>query len=108
MSYPKNKNEWWALVDKNWKKLMAIMDQFLPLGALATNPPGKLTGKIMTHTALIDIIRAKEDRDGYKLLRYLNGAWNEAPDKPWIHEIPAWDVLCDLCSESYCLEEENG
>jgi len=107
MSYPKNKYEWWALVDENWEKLMSIMNRFLSLNNLATDPPGKLTGKIMTHTALLDIIRAKENRDGHKLLRYFNGAWGEAPDKSWIHEIPAWGVLCDLCSEDYVLDEKN-
>ena len=32
-------------------------------------------------------------------------AWADAPDKPWIHFIPGWYVLCDLCSEDYVLDE---
>ena len=32
-------------------------------------------------------------------------AWRDAPDKPWIHSIPGWHVLCDLCSEDYILDE---
>lgn len=107
-SYPKTKKEWWKLVDDHWEDLLSIMDQFLPLNAPATDPPGKTTGKILTHNALNDIFQAKKNRDGYKLLRYLNGAWGMAPDKPWIHQIPGWGVLCALCSESHCIEEENG
>ena len=32
-------------------------------------------------------------------------AWADAPDKPWIHFIPGWHALCDLCSEDYVLDE---
>ena len=35
----------------------------------------------------------------------LHQAWSDAPDKPWIHSIPGWHVLCDLCSEDYVLDE---
>ena len=32
-------------------------------------------------------------------------AWADAPDRPWIHSIPGWHALCDLCSEDYVLYE---
>ena len=35
----------------------------------------------------------------------LHQAWSDAPDKPSIHSIPGWHVLCDLCSEDYVLYE---
>ena len=35
----------------------------------------------------------------------LHQAWSDAPDSPWIHSIPGWNVLCDLCSEDYVLDE---
>lgn len=28
----------------------------------------------------------------------LEDAWIAAPDKPWIHEIPHWLTLCDICA----------
>ena len=37
----------------------------------------------------------------------LHQAWSDAPDKPWIHSIPGWHVLCDLCSEDYVLYEDG-
>ena len=35
----------------------------------------------------------------------LHQAWSDAPDRPWIHSIPGWNALCDLCSEDYVLYE---
>ena len=34
-------------------------------------------------------------------------AWADAPDKPWIHSIPGWHALCDLCSEDYVLYKDG-
>ena len=104
---PRNAEEWWELVDGHWEDLLAICEKFLPLHSLATDPPGKLSGKILMHTNLADILKAKKNRDGYKLCRYFYGAWNEAPDNPSIHKIPAWGLLCDLISEEYVLGEKN-
>ena len=108
MSYPKTAEEWWKLVDDNWEAIVGILERFLPLHSLATDPPGKLNGKILMYTNLADILRAKKNKDGHKLCRYFNGAWNEAPDDPSIHNILGWDLLCDLCSEEHVLYEENN
>ena len=89
MSYPKNKEEWWALVDGNWEDLLSILSRF-------TQPTDK---------EITEILQTKKNRDGYKLCRYLNDAWAKAPDKQWIRDIPGWFDLCDLCSESYVLED---
>jgi hypothetical protein len=42
-----------------------------------------------------------------KIARLFNAAWWNAPDSPHIHEIPSWQMLCDLCSESYLLMEDE-
>jgi hypothetical protein len=34
-----------------------------------------------------------------------NNAWFNAPDSGRIHLIPAWHIFCDLCSESYLLND---
>ncbi len=39
-----------------------------------------------------------------KLGAVLQRAWDHAPDQRWIHEIPGWGVLCDLCAD-YCFGE---
>lgn len=39
------------------------------------------------------------DRNINVLGEVLQTAWENAPDQPWIHSIPGWHVLCDLCSD---------
>lgn len=78
--YAKTREEWWFLVDKNWGDLHSIIARFAPGN-------GKGAAKV------------KEDRDAVTLYNYLNAAWYRAPDKKWIHSIPGWGMLCDLCSD---------
>jgi len=101
MSYPKNEKEWWTSLEEHWENLMAIMAKFLLINPNTTNP------EINHHMKLEDILNAKKNKDGHKLVRYLNDAWFAAPDKPRIHEILSWRILCDLCSESYVLDEQD-
>ena len=68
---------------------------------------------------LSDIIAEFSGRDNAeKFLLFLNErsnsiasvlprVWSDAPDRPWLHSIPGWDVLCDLCSEDYVLYEDG-
>lgn len=46
-------------------------------------------------------MKAVKEQKPEDLGAILQRAWDNAPDKPWIHEIPSWGVLCDLCSD-YC------
>ena len=101
MSYPKNKEEWWASLEEHWEDLLSIMKRFL-----RSNPNSENVE--LDHLARFDtILMAKANKDDHILVNYLNQAWQNAPDEPWIHELPAWGVLCDLCSEAYVLEDEN-
>lgn len=90
-SYPKTAEEWWNNVDTYWDKLYDILARFIPPEVLKEKDPDKL--------------RLNKDTD---LLRLFNDAWWNAPDSPSIHYIPGWSVLCDLCSESYVLNEDLG
>lgn len=87
-SYPKNEEEYWNIVDSHWDKLYDILACFLPRERLAT----------------ADNLRLSKDP---KIARLFNEAWFNAPDSPSIHSIPAWHVLCDLCSESHVLHEDE-
>ena len=40
--------------------------------------------------------------DPNKIGKFLQLAWEKAPDKAWIHSIPSWGILCDLCSDYCC------
>lgn len=86
MSYPKNKEEWWNLVDQHWENLYNILYMYLPKEEVAN----------------ADQLRLIKDR---KLSSLFQNAWFNAPDSRSIHSIPSWHVLCDLCSENYVLYE---
>ena len=47
------------------------------------------------------------DEQSNSIASILHQTWADAPDKPWIHSIPGWHVLCDLCSEDYVLDESQ-
>lgn len=34
-----------------------------------------------------------------KLRKIMNQAWENAPDRPGIHQVPGWSMMCDLLSE---------
>lgn len=87
-SYPKTAEEWWNNVDTYWANLYNILVMFLPKEQLKE----------------ADNLRLQKDP---KLVRLFSDAWWNAPDNRGIHSIPSWHVLCDLCSESYLLGEDE-
>jgi hypothetical protein len=88
-SYPKDKPSYWAIVDQYWPDLLNIIRQFAP----------DMVDEAQT---------AKQNQDAWVITDAFNMAWINAPDSPSIHRIPSWHVLCDLCSESYVLFDEEG
>jgi len=92
--YPKTKEEYWDVVNLYWAELFSIILTFLP---------EEINIDTLERTE-VHVIRLKENKDP-TLCRYFNYAWASAPDDGRIHAIPAWHILCDLCSESYLLIE---
>lgn len=86
-SYPKTAEEYWNVVEAYWKDLENILGQFL------------------TRADLVEASKLKMAKDK-NLVEYFQKAWDNAPDAGWIHSIPSWHILCDLCSECYVLYEE--
>jgi hypothetical protein len=87
-SYPKTKEEYWNAVDAHWADIYNILVRFVPKEKLVE----------------ADHLRLTKDSD---IVHLFNDAWWNAPDSPSIHYIPGWNVLCDLCSESYLIHEES-
>lgn len=58
------------------------------------------------HSFLVTLEKLRETRDP-KMARMLNLCWLAAPDREYIHSWPSWGVLCDLCSEEWCLDPEQ-
>jgi len=101
LSYPKTKEQWWALVDLHWDDLYEICGMFLPLSNRVN------CWEMKTPTTMGENIREAREKRWPDLEKYLNGAWWKSPDDPSIHSIPSWGVLCDLCSEAYLLYDED-
>lgn len=90
ITYPKTKEEFWQIVNYHWEDLYDIMFRFLHKDELSR----------------ADYLRLNMNREISRLFQH---AWENAPDSKSIHSIPGWNILCNLCSESYVLyEEENN
>jgi hypothetical protein len=98
-----NQSDWWNLVNENWSNLSAIMARNLPMAGYED-----IDHKILTHPLYIEVDKLKQDHDWETLSRYFQAAWAAAPDESWIHSIPGWGVLCDLCSEIWVFEENDS
>lgn len=86
---PTTAEEYWNNVDRYWADLYNILAMFLNRAQLQASDPDKM--------------RLEKNPE---IARLFNAAWFNAPDDYSIHSIPAWHVLCDLCSEEYVLHEE--
>lgn len=113
MSWPKNKDDWWSLVDAHWVNLFGLISRFLPVGKhviINPNPEDRQVfvgdpNMILSERPLAAVItEAKENRDVI-LVRYLSATWEAAPDVPGLHGFAGWAVLCDLLSEEHVLYE---
>ena len=94
--YPTTKDEYWMIVDKYWSYLLDIVLQFGPEYVIYNEE----TKKLAVAATQLKAIRSSE------LAEYFQKTWTSAPDTGHIHAIPAWHILCDLCSESHLLFEE--
>jgi hypothetical protein len=101
-NWPKNKKQWWKLVDEFWPQLLGLMNRWL---GMTDNED--IDGNITECQRSEEIAKMKQERNP-RLASYFQGTWMNAPDIAGLDEIPGWALLCDLCSESYVLEEENN
>lgn len=102
--YPRTKDEWWGNVDKWWTELMDICDNYLDLG----KPDFDLIEMASDLRPLAVVLTEWKEKRDPRLERAFSKAWCVAPDHGSIHGQKAWDVLCDLCSESYVLNPEES
>lgn len=96
-----NEEEWWQALNDNWDRLLGILYRFIPMSQYLDYKQ-EITMIPMGQT----IESLKQNRDP-QIVRYLNAAWMSAPDNISIHSIPGWGLLCDLCSEEWCLYENQ-
>jgi len=96
-NYPKTKDEWWNLVYENWPDLLGILNLYVGM-----NDNEDINGNITLCKRSEEVERMRHSKD-VRLASYFTRAWGNAPDKSFIHNIPGWNLLCDLCSEDYVL-----
>lgn len=106
-----NKEQWWKLVDDNWEGLLYIIRSFwedstqLPITA-----PGAEAVRlnIVKHKPRMDVsFEALKENRNPELSRFLESVYWRIPESTDCWKFEAFGVLCDLCSESYCLYEEG-
>lgn len=129
----KTPQDWWAALDEHWPHVCAIVYHFarspetkqIPEVDGNFGPDDVVFGvKVVPVSVGFDTLgfdeaqpegiklgtwceQLKRDWDHRPLINVLNKAWALAPDAPWIHEMPGWDILCDLCSEGWVFDLED-
>lgn len=113
LNYPKTKQEWWEFVDTNWDDLKNLIETFHP--ARKNTPEMTITAsrteelrKVFAgeFTELADYEKMKEERDT-KLANVLDETYWGIPESTDAWCFTGFGLLCDLCSESYVLWEEE-
>jgi hypothetical protein len=123
MSYPKTKEEWFALLRENKGRLLTLIGRFHPwwldnesIKQYSITAPKaeeiceKVRETIKESTKLNphdEFIKALENEDGVTISKILNSTWFGMPESYEIRTVSGFHALCDLCSESYLVLEEG-
>ena len=116
---PTTKEEYWELVDNNWEDLSSIISVYHPsynkkhkmpiTAAFAENFREQVEEEIKSQDVNLSALEraelAKKDRHE-NIVAILNETWWGIPESTSCWSIKGFGLLCDLCSESYCLEEQ--
>ena len=105
MIYPTTKEEYWEIIDEHWDALLGVIGSYLPLNSMEIINEENCEVVPSEKEMWRHILKLKEDRDPH-IARYFFAVWDAAPDQPYIHQ-GAWDILCNLCSEEYVLDENE-
>lgn len=99
---PVNSKEYWEIINKYWDDIFHIINLYLP-----TFQNRWVDGTPLDKSLGNYIIELKNSQNP-RIVRAFNAAWWNCPDEnsgEWAHK--SWYVLCDLCSEEWCLHEEK-
>lgn len=99
---PTNIKEYWTIVDDHWSDLKHILNVYLN-----TSAKQWIDGTVLDTPLERYLSDLKEERNP-RLVRAFSAAWFNCPEEnsgEWAHQ--AWNVLCILCSEEWCLHEEK-
>lgn len=96
--------DYWKAVNERWYEIMNIFRKFCDTTIAYDSDHHQLSTHGLVLAAYLDELRTKHDPE---ISRWFNQLWAVAPDQPWIHGIPGWGTLCDLCSETWVFDYEG-
>jgi hypothetical protein len=105
----RTQEDWWKVLCSIWDHVIYTIPNSLnyDLNELATdtlcNDGMLVDGRT---TFLGDLLNAKRTGNHERIRQYLQAFWSAAPDQSWIHNVPGWYELCDLCSEYWVFTPE--
>lgn len=117
---PTTKEEWWQLVESNYNDLFYLIGKFHPenyrihryniTADKAEKVCENVRNEIRSRNAFNDVhpldrFKKLYDTRNSDLASLLSETWFGMPESSDIRSEPGFFVLCDLCSESYVLEE---
>lgn len=133
MSYPKTRDEWFALCEEHKDELRSLVSHYHP-NTLRSNgekspprEPHEIFNKPLCTAPLAEVAcervraeireqpgdplamwdKALSEKDGPTLANLLNESWFGMPESMASREERCFGVLCDLCSECYLVSENE-
>jgi len=118
---PHDATEWWELLEENKDSIRSLVIQFHPKSGaprkdMKITAPGAeavcedIRGEIAVggkpECPLESFDAALQKQDGLTIVRLLNETWFGIPESTECWNLEGFGVLCDLCSEAYCLDPE--
>jgi hypothetical protein len=117
-SYPKTSEEWWILVSDNKDNLFKLVESYHPffqrnydckITAPAAEQICEIVRKEIVENTTNPLVLFEEylKNKNANLVSIFNDTWFGMPESESVRYAPGFGILCDLCSESYVLEEQD-
>lgn len=102
-----NKEQWWSCVNNNWADILELIHSFwINKTPLTITAPAAEQARQYVAESLVakkfdyELLKANQDD---RLADFLESLYWAIPESAEAHRYRGFGVLCDLCSESYCL-----
>jgi len=118
IDYPKDADEYWALAEANKDDLVTLIQRFHPYNGtvhsgfeITAHAAERMCAGVRESIArevlespTQSFERCLAEKDDH-IVDILNHTWFGMPESTGVRCLPGFGVLCDLCSESYVLEQ---
>lgn len=92
----------------SWWIYSYLLDTRLPEYAIYSEHISAIVNKLTEYKSGLGAIADLSLDAGHDVYTLYQLVWEIMPDHPKIHDLPMWDILCDLCAEEYLVTEEPG